>query len=170
MMAITLAYDGREVGGFFAFPDKRDVGETTRDLAFSHFLGAADSSGKSSMGGTLHADWLCDERSLDFEGHQILNCKFTFAPNLSAKTKLNDQYKRLPTNVTQKMRKPHSDQVFGGCFGRCLHFVETNMAPGMVQMEDILDYIVKRTICVLLSSGGHLRETQKMWARIEVSS
>ena len=90
MMAITLAHAGGEFGRFFALPGKSDVCKTTHDVVFSYFLGAADSIGGSSMGGTLHADWLCDERALGFERNRILSCKFTFTPEQSAKPILND--------------------------------------------------------------------------------
>ena len=133
MMALTLAFAGRDVGRFFILPDKSDSGKTTHDLAFCYFLGSEESSGSGSMSGTLHADWLCDENKLGFEGHRILHCKFTFTPEMSAKPLLNDIYKRLPTNVTQKLRKPHIDQVFDGSYGGCLHFLETNLAPKFVQ-------------------------------------
>ena len=151
MMALTLAYANREVGRFFVLPDRSDAGKTTHDVVLSYFLGASDSSGRSSMSGTLHSDWLCDEKALGFEGHHILHCKFTFTPELSTKPILNDVYKRLPTAVTMKLRKPHSDQVFDGCFGRCVHFLETNFAPKMMQKEDSLASLAKRTVCVIFS-------------------
>ena len=122
MMGQALEYAGRDVGRFFIPPDKRDSGATTQDIAFFYFLGSAESSGGSSMSGTLRADWICGEEQLGFEFHRILHCKFTFTPEMGAKPLLNDVYKRLPTNVTQKLRKPHIDQVFDGSFGRCLHF------------------------------------------------
>ena len=74
------------------------------------------------MGGPIRADWLFGERQLGFEGHRILRCKFTFTPEMSAKPLMNDVYERLPTNATQKLRKPHRDQVFAGSPGWRLHF------------------------------------------------
>ena len=58
------------------------------------------------MRGALHAEWLCDEKALGFEGHHIIQCKFTFTPELSSKPIMNDVYNRLPTNAAQMLRKP----------------------------------------------------------------
>ena len=96
MMGQALEYAGRDVGRFFIPPDKRDSGATTQDIAFFYFLGSAESSGSNSMSGTLHADWLCGERQLGFDGHRILRCKFAFTPWMSSKPLLNDVYKRAP--------------------------------------------------------------------------
>ena len=63
----------------------------------------------------------------------------------------NDICKNLPAAVTMKLREPHIDHVFGGCFGRRVHFLETNFAPKMMQKEDILESLAKQTICVIFS-------------------
>ena len=152
MMGLTLAFAGRDVGRFFILPDKSDSGKTTHDIAFCYFLGSEESSGSSSMSGTLHADWLCDESKLGFEGYRISRCKFTFTPEMSSKPLLNDVYKRPPTNVTQKLRKPHSEQVSDGSFGRCLHFLETNSAPKFALKDDDINSIMKRTACIFFSN------------------
>ena len=145
MMELTLAFAGREIGRFFVLPDRSNAGKPTRDTSPGYFLGPDDSSGRGSMGGTLHADWACEEKALGFEGHHILICEFTLTPELSTRPILNDTYKRLPTSVTQKLRKPHSDLVFDATFGRCLHFLETNSPPKMLHREDDVESLVKRT-------------------------
>ena len=151
MMALTLAYAGREVGRFFILPDRSDSGKTTHNLALCYFLGGEESSGRGTMSGTLHAEWLCDDKALGFEGHHILHCKFTLTPELSTKPILNDVYKRIPTNVCQKLRKPHSAEVFDGSFGKCVHFLETNYTPRMLYPQDELGAIVKRSLCIIFS-------------------
>ena len=78
------------------------------------------------------------------EGHRVVICKFPFAPEMGAKPILNGLYMRIPPNVTQKLRRPRADQVFGGRFGRCLRLAETNMAKRQMQMCDILADIVKK--------------------------
>ena len=103
------------------------------------------------MSGTLHADWLCDEKALGFEGRHIPHCKFTFAPELSTRPILSDTYKRLPTLVTQKLRNPHIDLVFNGTFGRRIRFLATNFAPKMPQRDDEVGSLVNRTVCVRFS-------------------
>ena len=103
MTAHTLAYENREIGRFLAPPDRIGAGKTTRDVALSFFAGASDSSGKSSMGGTPNADWMCDANAIGFEGHHIMRCKFTSAPELSTKPIPKDIYKKLPAAVTMKL-------------------------------------------------------------------
>ena len=151
MMALTLAYAGREVGRFFILPDRSDSGKTTHNLALCYFLGGEDTSGRGTMSGTFHGEWLCDDKALGYEGHRILHCKFTLTPELSTKPILNDVYKRIPTNVCQKLRKPHSDQVFDGSFGKCVHFLETNYTPRMLYSMGDLGSLVKRSICIIFS-------------------
>ena len=104
------------------------------------------------MSGTLRADWICGEEQLGFEFHRILHCKFTFTPEMGAKPLLNDVYKRLPANVTKKLRNPHIGQVFDGSFGRCLHFSETNIAHKFVQKDGDIQSIMKRTVCIVFSN------------------
>ena len=152
MMALALAFFGREVGMFFIPPDRSNAGKTTRDTSFFYFLGADDSIGRGSMSGTLRADWLFGEKALGFEGHHILQRKFTSTPELSTRPILNDTYKRLPTLVKQKLRKPRSDLVFDGTSGGRLHFLETNFAPKMLQRDDEVDSLVKRTVCIRFSN------------------
>ena len=151
MMGLTLAFAGREVGRFYILPDRSDSGKTTHDLALCYLLGSSESSGRGSLSGTLHCEWLCDEKALGFEGHTITQCKFTLTPELSTKPILNDLYKRIPTNVTQKLRKPHSDQVFEATFGKCVHFLETNYTPKMQYIGDDLASLVKRSVVIIFS-------------------
>ena len=148
MMALTLAFAGREVGRLSILPDRSNAGKTTRDTSPRYFLGSGDSSGRGSMGGTLHADWMCGEKALGFEGRHILRCKFAFTPELSTRPILDDAYKTPPTLVTQKHRKPHSDLVFDATFGRCLHFLETNFSPKMQQREGDVESLVKRKVSI----------------------
>ena len=161
MMALTLAYAGYEVGRFLVLPDRSDARRTTHNVALSYFHGASDSIGKSSMSGSLHSNWLCGEQAIGFEGRHILRCKFKFTPELSTKPILNDLYKKLPTSVTIKLRKPRSEQVFDGCFGTCVHFLETNFAPKMMQREDSLASLAKRAICVVFSKKERLQGKRK---------
>ena len=149
MMWQALEYAGREVGRFFIPPDKNASGGTTRDLAFCHFIGSAESSGNSSMSGALRADWLFGDRQLGFEGHRILRCKFTFTQEMGDKPLLNDAYKRFPANVTPNLRKPRIDQVHDGPFGMCLYFSATNSAPEFVQKGDDVQPITKRAVCTV---------------------
>ena len=101
------------------------------------------------MRGTLHSNWLCDEQAIGSEWRHILGCKFTFTPELSTKPMLNDIYKKLPTAATLKLRKPHIGQVFDGCFGMCVHFLETNFAPKMSQRDEIIASLVNHIIGVI---------------------
>ena len=86
---------------------------------------------------------------MGFEGRAILQCKCTLTPELSDRPILNDLYKRIPTNICQKLRRPRSAQVFGGEFGKCVHFLETNYATGMQYLGDDLASRVKRTVVVI---------------------
>ena len=138
-------------GGFFVLPDRSDSGKTTRDIAFCCFVGSDAASGNRSMRGVLHADCLCDEEKLGFEGRRIHRCKFTFTPELSTRPLLNAVYKRMPTNATQKLRKPHIDLVPDGSFGRCVHFLETNSTPKFSQNDDDLASITKRAVRIVFS-------------------
>ena len=151
MMALTLAFGGRDVGGFFVVPDRSDIGKTTHDIAFCYFMGSDAASGDSSMGGDLHSDWLCGEKQLGFGWRRILRCKFTFTPELIARPLLNDVYKRLPTNVAQKLRKPRIDLVFDGSFGRCVHFMGANFAPKFLQRGDDLASTTNRAVRIVFS-------------------
>ena len=151
MMALTLAYDGREVGRFFVLPDRSDSGKTTRNLALCYFLGGEDTSGRGAMSGTFHSEWLCDDKALGYEGHHVVHCRLTLTPELSTKPILNDVFKRISTNVCQKLRKPHSDHVFDESFGTCVHFLETNYTPGMLYSIGDLCSLVDRSMCIISS-------------------
>ena len=136
MMALTLAFCGREVGRFFILPDRSNAGKTTHDTSFCYFLGADDSSGRGSMGRTLCTDWRFDGKAHGLEGRRVLHCKFTRAPDPGTRPILSDTYKRLPTLATQKLRKLRIDLVFGGTFGMCLRFLETNFSLNMIQRDE----------------------------------
>ena len=103
------------------------------------------------MGGVLRAAWLFGAKQLGFEGRGILRRKFTFTPELIDRTLLNDVYKRLPANATQKLRKPHIDLVFDGSFGMCVHFVETNSTPKFPQKDDDLASVTTRKVSIVVS-------------------
>ena len=48
LMALTLAFAGREVGRFFALPERRNAWKTTHDTSFCYFLGSGDSIGRGA--------------------------------------------------------------------------------------------------------------------------
>ena len=107
------------------------------------------------MSGTLHCDWVCDEKPLGLDGHAILHCKFALTPELPTRAILDDIYKRIPANICQKLRKPHSGHLFEGTFGKCVHFLETIYAPRMQYLGDDIDALVKRSIVVISSRKRH---------------
>ena len=100
------------------------------------------------MRGALRSEWLRGERTLGFEGHQIVHCKFTFTPELSHSPITNVVYKGMPTNVNQKPRNPHVDVVFDASFGKCIRFLAANSRPRMLQRDDDMAPISKRTVFI----------------------
>ena len=78
MMALTIAREIRVLGRFFVLQDRSDAGKKTRDVAMSYCLCASDSSGKSSMSGTLRADWICKKKcvTIRWTPHHTLKVHF----------------------------------------------------------------------------------------------
>ena len=105
------------------------------------------------MCGTFREDWMCDAKAIGLDGHQVMRCKLTFTPDRIARPSMRDIYKKLPTAVETKLRNPHIDQVFGGCFGRCVRFLATNPRPPpqMLQKVDILGILAKRKTRIIFS-------------------
>ena len=116
------------------------------DTSSRYFLGADDPGGRCSMSGPLHADWLCGEKAIGFEGDRILRCKFTSAPELSTRPIIDDTYKRRPTLVAQKLRTPHI-----GTFGSCTRLLEANCVPEIPQRGDDIAFLVNREFRIRLS-------------------
>ena len=114
MMGLPAAFAGHHGGRFFTPPDRGDSGKTTNDLSLRYLLVSSESSGRGSLSGTLRCDWLCGDEPRGFEGHTILQRRLAITPVLSTWPVLHGIYKRIPTNVCQKLRYPRSGQVFEG--------------------------------------------------------
>ena len=164
--APTLSFDGREVGRFPVLPDRIDAWGDNARYIFLLLLRVWRFYRMGGMGGTLREDWICDEKALGFEERHILRFKFAFAPELSTRPILNDTYKRPPTLVTQKLRKPQSDLVCDATFGRCLHFLETNLPNNMIQRDDDVDVLIKRTVDIQFDNKRNLRDTHQRYAGV----
>ena len=80
--------------------------------------------------------------------------KFPFTQEMGAAPLLNDVYKRLLANVTQKLRTPRSGQVPDGSSGGVLHFSETNLAPKIVQKAEG-NQSIAQLYCFLEQSDVH---------------